>query len=440
MKRLAAPLFLLLSLLAGPAWPQEAAPEPAEPQRWISISLEQRTRFERLTHPFRLDEAGPTRLLALRTRLQLAVQTPFEPLRLYAELEDARGEWADEPFPIEAQHVNQLDVQQLGLELGSDHWLGASLSTRLQAGRMTLDLGNRRLLARNRMRNTTNSFDGVWWWLEREGRFRLTTFFTRPVTLKPRQPDSSSNDLLFWGVDLELLRWRRLGIDGYYLGVHEADQTVQRRRYTTLGLRLFRDPAPSQWDYELESDWQLGSDRARDHFAHHQHAQVAHVLDLPWKPRLSLHFDYASGDQDPDDDRSGRFNTLFGARRFELNPTGIYGPFYRSNLLTPGLRGVLTPSDRLEVMASYRAFWLAEARDAWVGSGLQDPTGGSGRFLGHHVESRVRFKATPLLLIELGYAHLFKGSYLDRVPGSPRTPDSDFFYAALELRTRLLER
>jgi hypothetical protein len=439
MKHLVVPLSFLVPLLAAPAWSQQAAPGPAESHPWISIWLEQRTRFEKLTHPFRLDQAGPTRLLALRTRLQAAVATPLEPLRLYAELEDARGEWKDGPFPIEAQHVNQLDIQQLGLSLSSDRWLG-SLSTGLQLGRMTMDLGSRRLLARNGMRNTTNSFDGVSWWLGRPCRFQLRTFFTRPVTLKPRQPDTSSNDLLLWGADLQLRRWRLLGIDGYYLGVHEGDETVQRRRYTTLGLRLFKEPAPGEWDYEVESDWQLGSDRGRDHLAHFQHAQVGHVLDLPSKPRLSLHFDYASGDQDPDDDRSGRFNTLFGARRFELNPTGIYGPFYRSNLLTPGLRGVATPSRRLEVMAFYRAFWLAEARDAWAGSGLQDPSGASGRFLGHQVESRVRFKATSLVGVELGYAHLFKGSFLDRIPGSPGTADSDYFYAALELRTRLLER
>jgi len=91
-------------------------------------------------------------------------------------------------------------------------------------------------------------------------------------------------------------------------------------------------------------------------------------------------------------------------------------------------------------LAFDRAFWLAEARDAWVGSGLQDPTGASGRFLGHQVESRVRFKATSRVGLELGYAHLFKGSFLDRVPQSPGTPDSDYLYAAVELRARLLER
>ena len=53
---------------------------------------------------------------------------------------------------------------------------------------------------------------------------------------------------------------------------------------------------------------------------------------------------------------------------------------------------------------------------------------------------RWRGRPTELLRIEAGYAHFFKGSYLDRVSGSPRTPDSDFFYLAVELRADLLTR
>ena len=121
-----------------------------------------------------------------------------------------------------------------------------------------------------------------------------------------------------------------------------------------------------------------------------------------------------------------RFDTLFGARRFEYAPTGIYGPFFRANITGPGVRVTLAPAPPVEVQVAHRALWLAEARDAWAGSGLQDATGGSGSSLGQHLEARVRWRPRRWLVVEANWAHFFKGSYLDRVPGSPGTPDTDY--------------
>ena len=63
-----------------------------------------------------------------------------------------------------------------------------------------------------------------------------------------------------------------------------------------------------------------------------------------WSPRLIFQYDYASGDDDPNDADNNRFDTLYGARRFDFGPTGIYGPFARANLSTPGMRIKLKPA------------------------------------------------------------------------------------------------
>ena len=47
---------------------------------------------------------------------------------------------------------------------------------------------------------------------------------------------------------------------------------------------------------------------------------------------LSALFDLASGDDPRSPDRFARFDTLFGPRRFELGPSGIFGPLARTNL------------------------------------------------------------------------------------------------------------
>jgi hypothetical protein len=393
-----------------------------------------------MTNRFRIDELGATHVLAFRTRFRFEIRERTDPLRFVVEVQDSRSELNDDPFVVPARHINKLDFLQLHLQLVSDNFLGSDLPTALEIGRFSLDLGKRRLSARNRMRNTTNAFDGLDWQLGSEDRWMVRLFATRPVRIDPDELDSSSSDRYFWGTYYQNRIHRRFGFDLYYLGVHEPESTVTWRRYTTVGGRLEKSPGPGELDYEIESTWQFGSTGELDHFAHFQHGELGYVFDSFMGSRLSFHYDYVSGDEDPYDDHFDRFNTLYGARRFEHNPTGIYGPFFRSNLHTPGLRFVLIPNDKFEVLASYRAFWLAQARDVWFGSGLQDPTGASGSFLGNHFETRARWRPLKFLMIELGYAHLFKGSYLDRVPESPRTPDSDFFYAAIEIRAPLLPR
>jgi hypothetical protein len=88
----------------------------------------------------------------------------------------------------------------------------------------------------------------------------------------------------------------------------------------------------------------------------------------------------------------------------------------------------------------YRAWYLAQAKDAWVGSGLQDPTGASGNFLGQDVELRVTWQwATDPTLIEfdLGFDYFFKGAYVQRqaeIPGNPSARDSAYFYVQTEMR------
>ena len=88
-------------------------------------------------------------------------------------------------------------------------------------------------------------------------------------------------------------------------------------------------------------------------------------------------------------------------------------------------------------MVKYRAWWLAQSRDVWVGSGLQDPTGGSGNFLGHDVELKVTYRPSRNLAFSAGYDHFFKGAFIERqanIPGNPSSKDSDYFYIQTEIR------
>lgn len=72
-------------------------------------------------------------------------------------------------------------------------------------------------------------------------------------------------------------------------------------------------------------------------------------------PRPCARSSSPSGDGDPNDGRTERFDTLFGARRFEFGPTGIYGLLARSNVNSPGVKLDLRPKPGLALMLAYRA-------------------------------------------------------------------------------------
>jgi hypothetical protein len=154
-----------------------------------------------------------------------------------------------------------------------------------------------------------------------------------------------------------------------------------------------------------------------------------------------LDYDYASGDKNPNDGNDGRFDTLYGARRFDFGPTGIYGAFSRANINSPGFRLNLVPRSDVQFMLSYRQFWLAQSTDCWGGatcSGtnliLQDKTGKSGTNVGQQLELSARWDFNSSLNFETGYAHLFKGSFAKNAPKAPSPVDVDYVYVQSMLR------
>jgi hypothetical protein len=243
--------------------------------------------------------------------------------------------------------------------------------------------------------------------------------------------DTRDHGAYFWGTNLSA--GLRAGLKGelYYLGIHESRTPArsQNRRFSTIGTRLYRSPRAGTLSFEVETAWQVGMRGLLSQLAHFEHGSLDYSLDQRWRPMITGRYDYASGDRDPNDDTNGTFDTLYGARRFEWGPTGIYGAWARSNISSPGWAVALNPTHRLTFSPGMRWVWLARARDQWAGSGLRDATGRSGTYLGSQLEVRLSYDFSSHFRPEIGYVRLFKGSYLRQVPKSPGTGDSNYFYA-----------
>jgi hypothetical protein len=137
----------------------------------------------------------------------------------------------------------------------------------------------------------------------------------------------------------------------------------------------------------------------------------------------TLPYDFASGDGDPKDAQQGRFDPLFGARRFDLGVTGLFGPLARANLNSPGVRLDVRGGTLVEAHVLYRLAWLASGTDTWVAAGIRDASGASGDFVGQLVDGRLRLHLQPrVVMLELGAAALARGRFATDAKGGRAEP------------------
>ena len=451
--------------LALSYWPHAAAitSQAAPPWRlhnaltlpsWLTLSGSFRTRYETLDSQFRAGRSGGDQILLLRSTLYAALHRG--PFTIAGEMLDARAALDDLGTPISTGLVNTAELLQGFLRWKTTDLLGLSGASTATLGRFTMDIGSRRFIARNRFRNTINAFTGVDWQWQGEGGRQFRAFFTLPVDRKPNlaaalrdndaEFDNEDSDVKFWG--LYYADTTRFGDHGelFYFGLDENDSSGRRtrnRELSTIGFRLYRQARQSAFDYQIESAFQFGESRSStspvnvtqlDHFAHFQHAELGYTFVHKWRPRLIFQYDYASGDDRPADGDNERFDTLFGARRFDFGPTSIYGPFARANINTSGLRLALKPGRSMTSFVAYRAYWLASRRDAWTTSGVRYTSGATGRFIGQQIELRLRWEAVPKnIRLEGGVAHLFAGNFMHDAPNSNRQGDATYLYSQIGL-------
>jgi hypothetical protein len=436
---------------AEPPWSLNAALDTPD---WLNISGQHRTRYETLDEQFRSGGSGDDQILVFRTNILARVT--WNQWEFGFELLDSRQALADESTKIASGDVNPLDVLQTYVQWNDSASSQSGVVNNVRAGRFTMDIGSRRFVARNKFRNAINSFTGIDWSRTNANGEQIRAFYTLPVQRLPRefdrrkrnrtQGDDQDTEVAFWGIYYHLPqrvlnKWDSEA-ELFYFGLDENDthnRPTRNRDIHTVGGRLYKNKKRSEFDYQIETAYQFGESRASasatdredlNHSAYFARAELGYSYAANWSPRLIAQFDYASGDSDPDDGDNNRFDSLFGVRRFDFGPLGIYGPFERANIISPGLRLELKPNSNISVLFAHRGYWLASDKDAWTVAGVRDPQGDSGSFLGQQFEARLRWDIYPKnLLWEIGGAYLFKGKFADDAPNANDESDSNFLYS-----------
>lgn len=417
----------------------------------LSLSVNYRVRYETLNNRFRSGFTGSDQIFL--QRLLLAGEYDFGGVYIGAELQDSRQQLADSGTPVGTDDVNTFELLKAYVGYRGDDVVLSGDNLDIAAGRVTLNISSRRLAARNRFRNTINGFTGVQVRWTAPGGGTLNSFYTLPVNRLPNDAESLlSNDVQFdrerinqrfWGVHYTTPEFiSELTAEFYVFGLQESDSNslaTRDRNLFTPGVRFYKSKSSGAIDFDFETTLQVGdaalstaADAERlNTIAHFHHVQLGYTFENSWNTRVAVQYDFASGDRDPDDSRNGRFDTLFGARRFEFGPTGIFGALARSNINSPGARIELAKG-RWQALIGYRAAYLASSRDALTTAGLLDSTGASGRFIGHQWETRVRYDVIRgNVQLEAGVAHLLEGEFLRTAPNASTDGDNFFTYSQI---------
>lgn len=450
MKRLAAGFLIIATPAQAQTLSDWSLAKAIDAPEALMLSGSIRLRYETIWGQPRVGFNSADDLVNLRTTLFAEYDTG--PVRIGAELYDSRVYAANARTPVSTNEVNTFEFVQAYAALDIDRPFGGGTNATLQAGRFLLNLGSRRLVAADDYRNTTNAYTGLRGDASFGGGVKATLIYTLPqVRLPDDLPslldnearfDRESSDLVLWGGVLSKAKAiGRSTAELSYFGLHERDapgRPTRNRSLHTLAMRLIADPAPGRFDHEVEIIRQFGTVRASnaasaallDVSAWFVHADAGYGFRGGWTPRVSLEFDYASGDKGGG--TFNRFDTLFGMRRADLAPAGLYNAIGRANILTPALRIEANPNKRTDWFVNHRLMWLASRTDAFSTTAVRDASGRSGSFAGQQSEARVRYWLIPdTLRTEINGVWLHKGRFLKTAPNAPRNGDT--LYVSLNL-------
>lgn len=443
---------------------------------WLDIGLDYRFRYETRDNDFRRKSDTIDEPILLRTRGYVAIKDILDPLRFTLEVEDARRNHSQFSREFDTRDVNYAEPIQAYLELffketplGKDD-LGNNRPISIKAGRQAFEYTDRRLLARNEWRNTTNNFQGVRATIgQKKNDWQLDLLALKPVQRFTNQLDEVDHAQDFFGVIGDWRRWSEyVTLQPYYYllkqegsevkydanGKDAAANTKIDREIHTAGLRAYSVIGNTGWDYDVSYVKQWGNqDRLSnsgafiaelDHDAYAYNAELGYSFNHAWKPRLSAFYGFASGDKNPTDGKNHRFERLFGFAR----PWSNDDYFQMENISAPKVRAEFEPQlswlPGLKVDAGYSWYRLDSDRDRWNGAGLRDNTGQSGKDVGEEFDVRLRFPINKQISANIGYAHFWAGDFTKATVAKKgsltggtndadpnRRDNSDFFYVEI---------
>lgn len=286
----------------------------------------------------------------------------------------------------------------------------------LKLGRQELAIGSSRLISASPGLNVKRSFDGVIF-NYRTNSWRLNAALAKLVSIQTgRFDDQPDHEQTFWGfaASRKSPRFQHGELGFYYLNVDrlraQYNQGIGRDQRNTVGVKWAG--AGARLDLNYDAIFQWGKFRGAAVRAWAFSTETGYrFTSAPWKPRISIRADFASGDRDPRDPELQSFNPLFPGNSYS-GAIGLLGPTNLTDF-TPAVTFVAHKSLILGFEAP--SYWRTSTADGVYGTTLEvilRAASGQGKYVGTNPGLLAVWQATRHLTFQGVITRFIPGKFL----------------------------
>jgi len=410
------------SILADPRVPREPLDSlkyiplyAGDPEAYLSFGANLRERFEANnaagfgTAPNRNADYDISRFEVF-ANLRLGPQFQF-----FTELQSDYAIGKQDLSPVDQDRPVDLEQAFIVLIEPLDDGL---LKFRLGRQQFAVDL--QRFISFRDGPNVRLSFDAAWLEYVR-GPWAYIAFCSRPVQDRDLRPfdDYSNKQSTFDGVRVERKVMESAAVSAYY-----ARLSQDGAKYLTISGDERRDILDSHFSGTIRSiDWDVEAMRQTGRIGGEGieawgFGSVAGYrwTNTPWKPRLGIQLDSASGNKNPQNRELNTFNPLF--------PNGYYVTLagYTGYVNFIHLKPSVTahPTENLQLVTAIGMQWRETTADAVYLQGnipVAGTAGHSGRYTGTYGQGRVEYAATSHLALAFELVHFQIASAIQAAGG-----------------------
>lgn len=469
----------------------------------VTIDLQERLRVEMRNNTFDFNDSTEhvTDDTFLLQRFRLGVKVaPVDWVSVYAQGQDSRELFSDRgnvPFQFGAEGDDAFDLYQGYIDIGNKDKF--PLTARF--GRQVLSYGDERMIGGFDWNNFGRTFDAakLTWFVDGPTTTTVDYFIGNVVTQEGHnrlddsdhwQFNESDSKDLFTGIyaSTKAISFQKTELYVLYRGKEswgpEYNATGGNaannllpvntpydvpQKVWTFGTRL-ASTSPGRlkgFDYIFEGAYQIGTvgavqatgvlvpgtvgglsgvnptrSQGKDLSAFAVHGEVGYNWELaPWTPRLGVEYNFASGDDNATDDKSGTFMNMFPTNHKFY---GYMDVFSWKNMHNAAMTLTAKPNSKITLRMDYHAFWLADSADGlYRANGVTQVRAANAAarkadtFVGTEFDFTATYAYSRYLNFLIGYSRFFAGPYLEETrntstqanaPIVPAGDDADFFY------------
>ncbi len=423
-------------LLVSTAWAGEETSGEKEFKPWqFKFGGEERLRYE-YKQDFDFNESKEDNGSQLYHRLRLNVAASLidenknSKLDFFVEGLDAQT--GGYQIKASAGQTDDFDLHQI--YLNARNILGSDFD--IKAGRQELKYGKGRLIAGPTWSNRIRSFDGGVLRYQKNGLY-ADIFYGQDVKYDDDKFNQSRSEEFLTGLYGGYQKDKTTPLfEPYFLSLIDIKGTNDITRYTTgarLMANIFYGIA-----VDIEVPYQFGhtgttTAGTKDIAAYAVHIDVSKNFEnTKGKPKLTLAYDEASGDKDPNDSVNQTFIPLYQSTH---DTYGLLDFFRWQNIRNLEMNLALAPTPKLKIIPQIDFFWLQSKFDNWYNSSggtVRAKTSGErGYYVGSEIALRGSYDLNKYLKWESGYAHFFTGGY---VADSGADDDADWLYSQMVVK------